>query len=69
MRITPLQMWYPNWPMNPGHNSIYYNNVQRGALTGPVQGDASRINSGAIRNWAEPRATPAVILHIKNRVA
>jgi hypothetical protein len=59
MKINPYQFWYP------GHNSIYYNNVERGALVGPTQGDASRINAGAIRNWVQPVATPSCIIHIK----
>jgi hypothetical protein len=59
MKINPFQFWYP------GHNSIYYNNVQRGALAGPVRGDTSRVNSGALRNWFEPTMTPACVIHIK----
>jgi len=64
MKINPVNFWYPNWSVYPGHNSIYYNAVQRGALAGPVEGNASRVNSGALRNWAEPAMTPACVVHI-----
>jgi hypothetical protein len=65
MKISPLQMWYPNWP---GHNSIYYNRISDGAVRGIVNLgnlNSNRINSGALTRWVEPVATPAVVLHIK----
>ena len=69
MKIHPANIWFPNYPYVPGHNSIYYNNVQRGALAGPVEGNASRVNSGALRNWVEPAMTPSCIIHIKRETA
>ena len=59
MKISPFEFGYP------GHNSLYYNRVTRGALAGPVEGDASRVDSGALRSWSQSQMTPAVVIHVK----
>ena len=68
MKINPVNFWYPNWNVNPGHNSIYYNRVSVDAIHGIECSDPTRVNGGVIRNWVEPMAGPAVVLHIKHKV-
>jgi len=61
VKLSPFEFGYP------GHNSLYYNRATRGALAGPVEGDASRTASGAIRSWSQPPMTPAAVIHIKTQ--
>jgi hypothetical protein len=61
VKLSPFEFWYP------GHNSLYYNRVTRGALEGPTEGSPSRITAGALRAWCQPTMTPAAVIHIKKQ--
>jgi len=70
MKIHPANIWFPNYPYIPGHNSTYYNRITDGAMRGIVNlgnPDPNRINSGALRHRVEPAMAPSCVIHIKRK--
>ena len=48
----------------PCDTSQYRRHVSQAALAGPVEGNASRLPTGAMRDWQYPSIAPSVVLHI-----